>query len=94
MVAETLTLRPLSTRSAANRAGLQTTPLRTLPRAVNLPDMTQPLDWEPVLAAIEAGIVKAREDAETDKSLATDGYSAFVILRELHRRGWSVLPIE
>lgn len=56
--------------------------------------MTQPLDWEPVLAAIEAGIKKAREDAEIDKSLATDGYSAFVILRELNRQGWSVLPVK
>ncbi len=56
--------------------------------------MTKPLDWEPVIAAIEAGITKAREDAETDASLATDGYRAFVILRELERRGWSVEPIQ
>lgn len=56
--------------------------------------MTQPLNWEPVLVAIEAGITKARNDAKTDTSLATDGYSAFVILRELERRGWSVEPMQ
>jgi hypothetical protein len=52
--------------------------------------MTKPRDWEPVLAAIELGIVKARRDAEGDRSLATDEYAAFVVLRELERQGWSV----
>jgi len=50
--------------------------------------MTEPLDWEPVLAAIECGIVKARRDAEGDTSLANDGYTSFVILREIERHGW------
>lgn len=53
--------------------------------------MTEALDWEPVLAAIEAGIAKARADGEEDASNATAGYAAFVILRELHRQGWTVV---
>lgn len=56
--------------------------------------MTKPLDWEPALAAIEAGIAKAREDSGTDTSLSTDSYTAFVILRELKRRGWSIEPVQ
>jgi hypothetical protein len=52
--------------------------------------MTEPLDWEPVLAAIECGIAKARRDAERDTSLANDEYASFVILREMERQGWSV----
>jgi hypothetical protein len=52
--------------------------------------MTDPTDWEAVLAAIEAGLLKTREDASGDIGLANDGYTAFVILRELHRQGWTV----
>ena len=49
--------------------------------------MTDSLDWPPILAAIEEGIKKARED----RADATEEYMAFVVLRELHRQKWSIV---
>ena len=52
--------------------------------------MTHALDWPPILEAIEQGIKKAREDKLDSREEITDEYTAFVVLRELGRRGWSV----
>lgn len=52
--------------------------------------MTRALDWPPILKAIEHGIKKARKDKLDSGEAITDDFTAFVVLRELDRRGWSV----
>jgi hypothetical protein len=52
--------------------------------------MTEPIDYEPILAVIEGGIDKARRDPKPEEPTPSDDYIAWVILRELHRNGWSI----
>ena len=52
--------------------------------------MTEPIDYEPILAAIEAGIDKARKNPKPEEPTVSDDYIAWVVLRELHRNGWSI----
>jgi hypothetical protein len=52
--------------------------------------MTDELDWPPILAAIEQGIKSACQQRLDANQQPADDFTAFVILRELHREGWSV----
>lgn len=52
--------------------------------------MTDELNWPAVLEAIEHGLRKARQQKLDAGEALTDDFSAFVVLRELHRQGWSV----
>jgi hypothetical protein len=48
------------------------------------------MDYEPVLAAIEAGIDKARKNPKPEEPTGSDDYIAWVVLCELHREGWYI----
>lgn len=52
--------------------------------------MTDELDWPPILAVIEQGIKSARQQRLDANQKPADDFTAFVILRELHREGWSI----
>jgi hypothetical protein len=52
--------------------------------------MTDYNDYETVLTIIKAGIDKARRNPKPDEPTPSDDYTAWVILQELRRGGWSV----
>lgn len=56
--------------------------------------MTDSLHWPSILNAIENGIRKARADKVDAGEELTDDFTAFVVLRELHRQEWSIVPTD
>ena len=52
--------------------------------------MTDYNDYEPILTVIEAAIDKARKNPKPDEPTPSDDYSAWVILQELRRAGWTL----
>lgn len=54
--------------------------------------MTNYEDYEAILAVIEAGIKLTRENPKPGEPIPTDDYTAWVILQELRRTGWSIVP--
>ena len=52
--------------------------------------MTDYSDYEPILAVIEFGIDKARKNPKPNEPTPSDDYTAWVILQELRRAGWTI----
>ncbi len=52
--------------------------------------MTDYNDYEAILDVIEFGVGKARENPKPDEPNPSDDYTAWVILQELRRAGWTV----
>jgi hypothetical protein len=52
--------------------------------------MTDYNDYGPILAVIEAGIEKTRQNPKPGEPVPSDDYTAWVILQELRRAGWTI----
>jgi hypothetical protein len=52
--------------------------------------MTADADYEAVLAVIEHGIEVARRNPKPGEPVAADDYTAYCVLQELRRAGWTV----
>ncbi|GEM_PF-2628382 len=52
--------------------------------------MTDYADYEVILAVLETGLLKARENPRPGEPLPDDNYVAFVVLQELRRAGWDI----
>jgi hypothetical protein len=52
--------------------------------------MTAYADYEAILAVIEAAIEKTRQNPKPGEPVPSDNYTAWVILQELRRDGWSI----
>jgi hypothetical protein len=55
--------------------------------------MTSYSNYEAILAVIKAGIETARQNPKPGEPVPSDDYTAWVILQELRRSGWSIIPI-
>ncbi len=53
--------------------------------------MTDYSDYEHILAVIETAIDKARENPKPDEPTPSDNYTAWVVLQELRRTGWTII---
>lgn len=52
--------------------------------------MTDYGDYEPILAVIEAAIDKARKNPKPGESTSGDDFTAWCVLQELRRAGWTI----
>ena len=55
--------------------------------------MTDYADYETVLAVIETGIDVACRNPKPGEPVASDDYTAWCVLRELRRAGWSIVRV-
>lgn len=55
--------------------------------------MTDGMDYEAILAVIEFGIKKTRLNPKPGEPVPSDDYTAWVILNELRRAGWTISRI-
>jgi hypothetical protein len=53
--------------------------------------VTEAADYQAILAVIESAIDLTRRNPKPGEPVPTDDYTAWVILQELRRTGWSVI---
>jgi hypothetical protein len=52
--------------------------------------MTDSANYEVILSVIESAIELVRQNPKPGEPTPTDGYTAWVILQELRRAGWTI----
>jgi hypothetical protein len=53
--------------------------------------MTDPANYETILTVIESAIKLTRQNPRSGEPTPSDDYTAWVILQELRRAGWTII---
>jgi hypothetical protein len=53
--------------------------------------MTDPTNYEAIIAVIESAIKLTRQNPKSGEPTPSDDYTAWVILQELRRAGWTII---